>query len=237
MPPGGVHDAVDVGCGPGNSTEVLAARFPEARVSGIDSSEDMIAAARERMPQAHFEVADVETWMTRGPDGERDRPDLILANAVFQWVPRHAQLFPALVAMLPPGGCLAVQMPDNLAEPAQILMRETAEAGEWRGKLRGADQARVPIETAEWYYKLLRAAKCTRVDVWRTAYHHPLAGESGIVEWFKGTGLRPFLDPLEPAERAEFLARYSAGIKAAYPALSDGTVLLPFPRLFIAAVR
>jgi trans-aconitate 2-methyltransferase len=236
LPADGIHSAIDIGCGPGNSTEVLAARFPAARVSGIDSSEDMIAAARTRMPLAQFEVADIAAWMKRA-HGARDGFDLILANAVLHWLPDHAELFPALMAKLPPGGCLAVQMPDNLAEPAQILMREVAAAGPWRGKLTRADQARVRIETAEWYYSLLRAANCTRVDVWRTTYHHPLAGEDGIVEWFKGTGLRPFLDPLEPMERAAYLSCYTARVKAAYPALPDGTVLLPFPRLFITAVR
>jgi trans-aconitate 2-methyltransferase len=232
-----VDAAIDIGCGPGNSTEVLAARFPAARVSGIDSSEDMIAAARKRLPGMRFEVADIEGWIGAGRDRERGGPDLILANAVLQWLPRHADLFPALLARLAPGGCLAVQMPDNLAEPAQVLMREVAQAGPWRGRLGPADQARVRIEPAQWYYTMLRAANCAHVDVWRTIYHHSLPGENGIVDWFKATGLRPFLDPLAPAERADYLARYTARIKAAYPALPDGTVLLPFPRLFIIAVR
>jgi trans-aconitate 2-methyltransferase len=237
LPANAVQAVIDVGCGPGNSTEVLAARFPAARVCGIDSSPDMIAAARKRMPDVRFEITDIETWISTGDDGDHRGFDVILANAVLQWVPHHAQLFPALLAKLAPGGCLAVQMPDNLAEPAQLLMREIAQSGPWRGKLSGAEQARVRIESAEWYYTLLRAAKCARVEVWRTTYHHILKGESGIVDWFKGTGLRPFLDPLGAAEQTEYLARYTDAIRAAYPALGDGTVLLPFPRLFIAAVH
>ena len=160
-----------------------------------------------------------------------------MANAVLQWVPEHAALFPALAAKLAPGGILAVQMPDNLDEPAQRLMRELAAGGPWSGKLAGCCANTRSDRGADWYYHLLRSS-CAKVDVWRTTYYHPLAGgENAVVEWFKGSGLRPFLEPLEPAERAAYLARYTAAVRSAYPALPDGTVLLPFPRLFIVAVR
>jgi trans-aconitate 2-methyltransferase len=229
--------AVDIGCGPGNSTEVLATRFPQATVSGFDSSPDMIAAARKRLPALRFEVLDVKGWLelpaaASPPDGSID---VLLANAVLQWVPDHAALFPALAAKLTPGGCLAVQVPDNLDEPAQKMMREIADEDPWRSKLAGADRARVPIESAEWYYRLLRA-HCSCVDVWRTTYCHPLAGASAIVEWFKGTGLRPFLDPLDSQQRAEYLARYTERLARLYPS-HGGQVLLPFPRLFLVAQR
>jgi trans-aconitate 2-methyltransferase len=162
--------------------------------------------------------------------------DLIFANAVLQWVPGHAELFPALAAGLCSGGWLAVQVPDNLDEPAQKLMREIADDGPWRQKLAKADGTRVRIESAAWYYRLLRES-CSRVDVWRTTYHHPLAGPDAIVEWFKGTGLLPFLAPLDSVERADYLARYTRAIEKAYARSSDGTVLMPFPRLFIVANR
>ncbi|WP_424135917.1 trans-aconitate 2-methyltransferase [Roseomonas chloroacetimidivorans] len=222
---------VDIGCGPGNSTEVLADRFPGAVVSGMDSSPDMIAAARKRLPDLRFEVASIESWEDQGPF------DAILANAVLQWVPDHATLLPRLIGKLAPGGSLAVQMPDNLDEPAHRLMREVAAEGPWAGKLAGAAGARTMMESANWYYGLLRP-HCARVDVWRTTYHHPLAGGAGaVVEWFKSTGLRPFLAPLNEDEKAAYLARYQAAVAQAYPALPDGTVLLPFPRLFIVATR
>jgi trans-aconitate 2-methyltransferase len=222
---------VDIGCGPGNSTEVLADRFPGAVVSGMDSSPDMIAAARERLPDLRFEVASIESWEDPGPF------DAILANAVLQWVPDHATLLPRLIGKLAPGGSLAVQMPDNLDEPAHRLMREVAAEGPWAGKLAGAAGARTMMESANWYYGLLRP-HCARVDVWRTTYHHPLAGGvEAVVEWFKSTGLRPFLAPLNEDEKAAYLARYQAAVAQAYPALPDGTVLLPFPRLFIVATR
>jgi trans-aconitate 2-methyltransferase len=225
------HNTVDVGCGPGNSTELLVARYGAAAVSGYDSSDEMIAAARARLPQVRFDVADVAHWESVGPY------QVILANAVLQWVPDHAALLPKLVARLSRGGCLAVQMPDNLDSPAHRLMRAVAQEGPWARKLAAVSAERTPIPAAEWYYGVLRAC-CGKVDVWRTTYLHPLAGGPGaLVEWFEGTGLRPFLAPLDAAERAEFLARYLAALTGAYPALADGTVLLPFPRLFMTGVR
>jgi trans-aconitate 2-methyltransferase len=238
LPPIEARTAIDVGCGPGNSTEVLAARFPKATVSGFDSSPDMIAAARKRLPGLRFEVLELQSWIAPASPGSAppgDSIDVVLANAVLQWLPDHAALFPALVAKLAPGGCLAVQVPDNLDEPAQKLMREVANEDPWRAKLVGADRARVRIDSAEWYYRLLRA-RCGRVDVWRTTYYHPLADANTIVEWFKGTGLRPFLDPLGPPERAAYLARYAERLASLYPSQSGG-VLLPFPRLFMVAQR
>ena len=127
---------VDLGCGPGNSTEVLATRFPGAAVSGIDSSSDMINAARRRLPQARFAVAGIEEWTDAGPF------DVILANAVLQWVPNHATLLPELVAKLALHGALAIQMPDNLDGPAHRAMREVAAEGPWAKKLAAAAAAR-----------------------------------------------------------------------------------------------
>lgn len=226
-----IRTAIDIGCGPGNSTEALIARAPDATVHGIDASADMIDAARKRLPDLRFDVVDISTW--DDPGGY----DLILANAVLQWVPAHDTLFPALVGRLAPGGHLAVQMPDNLDEPAHRLMREVAAAGPWADKLKGA--ARTERFDALHYHALL-SPLCSRVDVWRTTYYHPLrGGADAVVEWFKGSALRPFLAALDDGERAAFLARYRDAIAGpgGYPALADGTVLLPFPRLFIVATR
>lgn len=224
-----VRTAIDIGCGPGNSTEILAARFPQASIRGLDNSADMIAAARKRLPRLRFDLQDLDAWDDTGPF------DLILGNAVLQWVPRHDVLLPALVSKLAPGGSLALQMPDNLEEPAHRLMREVAADGPWAARLE--DAGRTQLYTAQRYYALL-APHCARVDVWRTVYYHPLAGGAqAVVEWFRGSGLRPFLAPLDPAEATRFLDEYRARIECAYPALSDGTVLLPFPRLFIVATR
>src|SRR5690242_8286025 len=222
--------AIDLGCGPGNSTAVLMARYPEASVTGVDSAEDMVRAARERLPSVSFELADIATWQTPGPC------DVILANAVLHWVPGHAVLLPRLVEALTSGGSLAVQMPDNLGEPSHILMRQVADDGPWATKLAGAQGERSQVEPAAWYYSLLRP-RCARIDVWHTTYHHPLGGIDAIVEWFKGSGLRPFLAPLDEGERAEYLLRYRAALARAYPVEPDGSVLLPFPRLFFIATR
>jgi trans-aconitate 2-methyltransferase len=224
-----VRRAVDMGCGPGNSTEVLRARYPEAEIVGIDSSPEMIEAARKRLPDVAFEVADLIGW-------EGGDLDVILANAVIQWIPDHESLLPALIARLAPGGALAVQTPDNLDEPSHRLMREVAADGPWANKLVDAAKARAVRRDADWYFRLIRR-HAPRVEIWRTTYFHPLAGASAIVEWVKGTGLRPFLDPLDASEREAYLARYEAAIAEAYPAEADGVVLLPFPRLFFVAAR
>jgi trans-aconitate 2-methyltransferase len=223
--------AVDIGCGPGNSTERLAARLPDAEIIGLDSSPDMIAAARKRLPHLRFEIESIDAWAAPGPF------DVILANAVLQWLPDHATLFPSLAGRLSVGGSLAVQMPDNLDEPAHRLMRDIAAEGPWAEKLAPALAARQPMGTADWYYALLRAHS-SRVDIWRTTYHHPLSGgAAAVVDWFKGSGLRPYLDQLSVSEQAEYLLRYETEVALAYPPLPDGTVLLPFPRLFVVATR
>lgn len=226
-----VTRAVDIGCGPGNSTELLQQRFPDATINGLDSSPDMIAAARKRLPGVRFDIADISGWA--GGDGTFD---VILANAVLQWVPDHAALFPALLGRLAPGGSLAVQMPNTLEEPASRLMREIAGDGPWAERLAGLASTRVIRHGADWYYRLLRNSG-SAVDIWVTTYLHPLAGAGAVVEWFKGSGLRPYLAALNAAEQAEFIARYQAAIAQAYPAQPDGTLLLPFPRLFFVASR
>jgi trans-aconitate 2-methyltransferase len=234
LPPIEARSVIDLGCGPGNSTEVLAQRYPEAQVAGIDSSPDMVAAARLRLPRVDFavsEVQDVRGWNSPGPF------DVILANAVLQWVPHHETLLPQLIGKLAPRGGLAVQMPDNLDEHAHRLMREIAQRGPWAAKLADAAAARTPLAGMDWYYQLLRPL-CAKVDLWRTTYYHALSGgAAAIVEWFKGSGLRPFIEPLNDAERGAYLEHYTAAIADAYPALADGTVLLPFPRVFMVAIR
>ncbi|RZL08728.1 MAG: trans-aconitate 2-methyltransferase [Pedobacter sp.] len=225
-----VNRAVDIGCGPGNSTELLAASFPDAILSGIDSSPDMIAAAKSRLPNVSFSVADITSWKDEGPY------DIILANASLQWIPDHQTVFPALINKLSAGGVLAVQMPDNFEEPAHQLMRHIASKGPWKDKLANSSK-RIGRETAVWYYEQLQH-KVSSLDIWRTTYFHPMAGGAkDIVEWFKGTGLRPFLDPLAQEERNEFIAAYTEGISKAYPINSDGSILLPYPRLFILATK
>jgi trans-aconitate 2-methyltransferase len=230
IPTNEVKTAADIGCGPGNSTELLRDKYPLAQITGMDSSIDMIDAARKRLPDIQFELADISTWVARGPF------DIILANAALQWVPDHAKLFPALISKLSDGGTLAVQMPDNFDEPSHRLMRETAIGGPWKDKLTTATK-RVARETADWYYQELRS-KVSKLDIWRTTYYHSLAGGvNAIIEWFKGTGLQPYLNPLNNNEQVEFIKKYKEALVKTYKVYADGMVLLPFPRLFIIAAR
>ncbi len=232
LPAGGVRSAVDLGCGPGNSTELLLQRYPQAAVRGIDNSPEMVAAARQRLPGVPFELADVSGWRSdSGP------VDLLLSNAVFQWVPGHATLLPALLGQLAPGGWLAVQMPDNIHEPAHRAIREVAARGPWAQRLAAAHRDLDIPHRPDWYFRVLREAGAS-VDLWRTTYHHQLAGgPAAVVEWFKGSALRPFLQLLDESEKAQFLTDYEQAVAPLHPVQPDGTVLLPFPRLFFVARR
>jgi trans-aconitate 2-methyltransferase len=221
---------IDLGCGPGNSTELVAARFPQAQVEGLDSSPDMLDKARKRLPQLAFTLGDVGSWLVEGAY------DLIFANAVLQWLPDHAGLFPQLVRSLKRGGCLAVQMPDNLDRASHVAMREVATEQPWAGKLAPALAARSKIGSFGNYRRWLTAAGC-KVDLWQTTYVHELDGLGAIADWFKSTGLKPFLDRLDAEEQEAYLQRYLARIAPSYPVENDGKVLLPFPRLFIVAIK
>ena len=220
---------VDIGCGPGNSTELLLARYPGAAVVGLDSSPEMLAAAQKRLPTVAFVEADATAWTPDPP------VDLLYSNATFQWVRGHRDVARRLLATLPSGGVLALQMPDNLAEPTHRLMQDVALEGPWRQKF-AAPIEREEIPPAAAYYDLLRPL-AANVDIWTTIYNHPLADAAAILEWVRGTGLRPYLARLTPDEEGAYLADYLARLREAYPPLVDGRVLLRFPRLFIVAVK
>lgn len=231
VPLGTADRVIDLGCGPGNSTALLAQRFPKADIVGVDSAPDMLAQARRDLPGLRFVAADIRDFHAEAP------PDLIFANAVLQWLPDHATLLPRLVRQLRPGGYLALQMPDNLDEPSHRLMREVAANGPWAASIGDPAAARTPILAVDAYDDLLRGAGCSTVDLWRTTYFHPLAGAGAIVAWLQGTGLRPFLAPLSAEHRAGFLTSYEQALGEAYPTRNDGRVLLAFPRLFLIAQR
>jgi len=226
---------VDLGCGPGNSTALLRARWPRARVTGVDSSPEMLARARQggfelgadSGPDIEWVTADVKTFRADGP------VDVMFANAVLHWLPQHDAIFPALLEQVRPGGALAVQMPESFQEPSHRLMRELD--GPWRVRTR-ALPATPPVASAATYYDLL-APRARLVDIWRTTYEHVMPDAAAIVEWVKGTGLRPTLDALDPGDRPAFLTAYTDAIAAAYPPRADGKRLYSFPRLFLVAVR
>ena len=221
---------VDLGCGPGNSTELLARRFEGADVLGTDNSESMLVSARERLPRARFEHSDIARWQPTEPI------ELIYANAALQWVPDHEVLIPRLFAALAPGGVLAIQMPDNRSEPTHRLMRELAAEAPWAASIGNADALRTRLLSLGDYYDLL-APGAASVDVWHTIYQHPMASAASIVEWVRATGLKPFVDRLSPELAASYLAEYERRVAAAYPKRADGRLLLAFPRMFIVAQK
>lgn len=230
VPLDSVNHAVDLGCGPGNSTELIVERFGAAGVSGLDSDMDMLAAAKKRLPGTAFVEADLATWQPAEP------ADLLFANAVFQWLPNHLDIFDRLMDGLKPGGVLAVQMPDNLGEPSHLMMEDTAHNGPWRDAFAMGSVRRAPLPSPSVYYERL-APKSARLDIWHIIYNHPMENAAAIVEWVKGTGLRPYLDNAGNEHRDAFTADYLSRIEKVYPPMADGRVLLRFPRIFIVAVR
>lgn len=220
----------DLGCGPGNSTALLIAAYPHAKIVGIDSSPAMITQAKEGTPGADYVKADLGEWQAPA------ETDLLFSNATFQWVPDHAHVMLRLLQGLKPGAVLAVQMPNNLNEPSHVYMRQVAGDERWAGVIGKAAEARERILTSPEYYDLLQK-DCQSLDMWQTTYFHRLKDHRAIVDFVSSTGLRPFLNPLDPAQQASFKEAYEDALRQAYPVQQDGSVLLPFPRLFIVAQR
>lgn len=220
---------VDLGCGPGNSTAVLRARWPEADITGIDTSAEMLDQARRSEPSIHFAVGDIAAWRPDAPG------DLVFSNAALQWVGDHERLIPRLFDGVAPGGQLAVQMPRNHDFATHRLMRQVAAEGPWRDRLAGARDPS-PVKPPEFYYDLL-APRADRVVVWETNYIQVMPGVAAIIDWLRGTGLGPFLARLDDGERNVFLDRYAVLLAEAFPPRSDGRILLPYPRLFFIASR
>jgi trans-aconitate 2-methyltransferase len=221
----------DLGCGPGTLTATLASRWPGAQVRGIDSSAEMIKAARalpDVGPRLSFALGDVRDWK---PDG---RVDVIVSNAVLQWVPEHLDVVARWAGFLPPGGWLAFQVPGNFDQPSYQALRELAGSDRWCPALAGVRFNRQATDPAQYADLLARAG--FEVDAWETTYLHVLHGDDPVVGWYRGTGLRPVIAALPPEQVGEFLADYRARMNEAYPAAPYGT-LFPFRRVFTVAVR
>ena len=199
----------DLGCGDGRVTRLLAERWPGARITGVDNSAGMLAAARDLLPDVNWVEADIADWTSEAP------ADVVIANASLQWLTGHDALFPRLMAQVAPGGVLAAQMPRNHHEPSHDCMRDAAAAGPWRDRLVGVEGL-APVHEPDVCYRIL-APHAGRLDIWETAYLHALEGDDPVVEWTKGTGLRPYLEALDADERDGFLADYTARIADAYP--------------------
>ncbi|KAI1717518.1 methyltransferase domain-containing protein [Ditylenchus destructor] len=218
----------DLGCGPGNSTELLAKAFSNASILGTDTSEAMLEKARKRLPACTFQQSDIGAWK---PDRLQD---IIFANASLQWVRNHDVTFPQLFDYVAENGVLAVQMPDNYDEHTHRILREMAKLDQWKEKLSKSHEENEVLMSPTQYYDLL-SAKGAQVDIWRTTYFHVMSSVDSIVDWFRSTRLRPYLNPLNDSEQHVFLQQYSNELKQHYKSRADGRVLLPFPRLFMMA--
>lgn len=221
----------DLGCGSGELTAALARRWPDAVIEALDSSPDMVAAARahEIPGRLRFTVGDVTTWRPAAP------LDLIVSNAVLHWVPGHDDLLVRWATeALAPGGRLAFQVPGNFDAPSHAILRELCASPRWRDRLGGLAPGR-PVRDAAGYHDLLTRHGCA-VDAWETTYVQTLHGDDPVLEWMKGTTLRPVLSALGPAEANEFLDVYGACLRGAYPPTPHGTVF-PFRRIFVVAAR
>ena len=224
--PGTVYD---LGCGAGNVTALLAERWPRARIVGVDSSPQMLAKARTVSDAIEWREGDITTWTPPAP------ADLLFTNAALQWLDDHEDLFPRLMSLVRPGGVLAVQMPRNHREPALAAISELALNGPWAAQLEPVLRPS-PVAEPEVYYEHL-APYSERLEVWETIYHQVLEGENPVVEFTRGTALRPVLNTLDEPAQERFLALYAERMAVAYPRRPDGRTLYPFRRLFLVAVR
>jgi trans-aconitate 2-methyltransferase len=219
----------DLGCGPGNSTALVAERWPDAEVTGVDNAAAMLARARASAVRAVWVESDIAEWTPA------ERFDVIFSNAALQWLPDHATLLPRLFAHLAPGGVLALQMPRNFGSPSHVLLRAVADAGPWSAQLQPL-LPREPVGPPARYYDLL-AARAASLDIWESEYLQVLEGDDPVLSWTRGTALRPVQAALSAEELRAFEADYKERLRAAYPKRPDGRTLFPFRRLFIVACR
>jgi trans-aconitate 2-methyltransferase len=225
------HAVYDLGCGAGNITRMLAERFPQAPVIGVDSSETMLAKAREQTSEQRvsFMLGDLTRFKPGLP------PSILYSNAAYQWVDNHIDYFPDLLNSLPAGGQLAIQMPRNHEAPSHALMHKALEAGPWKDKLLKVRTIRSVWEPARYYDAL--KPRSAELDIWETTFQQALTGKDPVAHYTASTGLRPYLDLLEEPQRSQFFETYAAMLREAYPTRPDGITLFPFRRLFIVARR
>ncbi len=223
---------VDLGCGPGNSTEQLRQRWPQAAITGVDNSPEMLAEAKAKHSDWQWVLSDIEAW--------RPEPavDLIFSNAAFHWVAGHATLFRSLIGGVAPGGAVAAQMPNNFHSAAHAVMQEVAANGDPRwSKALAAAPSTFTVQPAVFYYDVLRK-HARRVDIWETEYQHVMDGPKAVFDWIRSTGMRPYLDRLpDDEQRQMFEEMCLEGFQEAYPPNDQGKVLFPFRRTFIVAYR
>lgn len=222
---------LDVGCGPGNSTAVLARRFPKAEILGVDNAASMIQAARERQPTLSFALCDASGEDLEALDTDYD---VVFSNACIQWIPDHPALLRRMLARLRPGGVLAVQTPMNYEEPVHRIIAEVCAKDKWQGKI---GNPRIFYNLKPEEYADCLAGLASDYTLWQTTYYHRMASHQAILEWYRATGLRPYLQALSEADRPVFEKEIYDEVVAAYPQQANGEILFRFPRLFFLAVK
>jgi trans-aconitate 2-methyltransferase len=221
---------IDLGCGPGNSTEVLRERWPKASIAGLDSSPQMIETARATYPRIEWIVTDASRWIPEEPY------DLVFSNAMLQWLPNHTYVCWHLFEQVATGGAFAVQMPAHYDSPLHREIMEVSRDPAWDRRMENARGA-LTREPPSFYFDFFQPI-ASRLDLWETTYYHVLDGPEGVLQWFRGTGQRPFLEALATdGERNRFEAMLLERYKEAYPRQPSGKVLFPFRRLFFVAYR
>jgi trans-aconitate 2-methyltransferase len=221
-------DIIDLGCGPGNSTEILFKRWPKAKVAGLDSSEKMIEQARKDYPGYEWIHADASSYKP----GKKF--DLVFSNAALQWIPDHQKLIPGIFSWLNPGGILAVQVPANKESPLHIALVKVSRSKRWHDYTRDC-AAYIVYHPAEIYYEILSPLS-QNFDIWETTYCHILESHKALIEWYRSTGMKTYLEKLpDDKARTDFENEVLSEAVSAYPTQSDNKVIYPFRRLFYMA--
>ena len=220
---------VDLGCGPGNSTALLASRWPDAALEGLDNSAEMLAQVKTTGIRATWIQSDIASWTPT------QSFDVVYANAALQWVGHHDTLLPKLMSHVAPGGVFAFQVPKNFDEPSHVILRTLADEPRWRNALQSAREW-WSVHPAEEYYAMLEPL-ASRIDIWETEYLQVLDGEDAVYRWTSGTGARPFINALSGQDQADFIAEYKTRLAKAYPMRPSGRTLFPFQRLFAVVVK
>lgn len=218
----------DLGCGTGHLTHILADTFSKSTVLGVDSSPDMLAEARREFPDLAWRQADITSWTPPAP------PDLIYTNAALQWVPEHQTLLPNLLKTLRPGGVLAMQVPRHFESPSHLGLKELVMQGQWRQRLAPLLLADIPPPETYWRWLSPHASD---LDLWETIYLQVLDGADPVVNFMRGTALRPFLSVLTEPEATQFVDAFAEAMAVAYPPQRNGQTLFPFRRMFLVARR
>lgn len=225
-----VKSVLDIGCGIGNSTAVLAKKFPHAEVTGVDNSDDMLATAKKENPGIAFIKLDAEKELDR----IKNRYDVVFSNACIQWIPNHHKLLRELFALLNVGGILAVQIPQQSKHPVHSIMKSLSKSEKWKNKLR-VERVYNNLSENEYYDVLSELTDNFRI--WETTYFHSMPSYESIVEWYKGTGLRPYLEQLSADDQKAYLRDVIQCLKDTYPVQKNGEIIFRFPRLFFVAQK